>query len=226
MDSLYGLLKKHNIDISLNKYKEIHKMLQYTKNKEQHNIEYERLEILGDSLLNFFTIKFLFKTFNNANEGNISKLKSMLVSSIGFSILSKKIHLDRLFNIYNEHTLGDMFEVIFGFIYVQSKYNIKCLQKLETFYITLLQDNVNLILSNEECLDYKSYLQSFSQRYFKLLPVYELKEKLDTQNIFIIKCCLGVINTIGHGSTIKKAEQNAAKKILIYLNIDIKADFI
>lgn len=131
-----------------------------------HHIESnERLEFLGDSLLNFVTTDFLFCNYDFA-EGYLSKTKAYLVSSESLSKIIDSMNVisylkSENFNPHNsKNVMCDLFEAIVGAIYLDS--NFENAKKFISSKLNLTKDNVDSLL--HEIVDYKTKLQEFVQQ--------------------------------------------------------------
>ena len=131
-----------------------------------HHIESnERLEFLGDSLLNFVTTDFLYNNYDYA-EGYLSKIKAYLVSSDSLSASIDEMSVisslkSENFNPHNsKNVMCDLFEAIVGAIYLDS--NFENAKKFIFDKLNLTKERVNSIL--HEIVDYKTKLQEFVQQ--------------------------------------------------------------
>lgn len=216
MNCLEKVLEKLDLDIDKKNYSAILSSLK--RNFDDSNAFSERCEILGDSILNFFTVQYIYNNYQDLNlhtEGFISKLKSALVSRYSFCYYAKKISLAELIkNLNSTISLSDSFEALFGiFLDIGVDFSI-----LKEKYYTLLKKHYDYLIASEENLDFKSFLQSYSQKYFHSLPEYIFTDA--DENNFVIYCSLNEFKAKGEGKSKKTAEQNAAKKILMLLDLD------
>ena len=187
---------------------------------KKHN--YERLEFLGDTILNFCISKMLFETFTNLQEGELSKKKSYLVSRKVCRVVAYSIGLDAKIKFLKNHTiniddiLADTLESLICVIY--QTYNI---EKTYDIIHTLFFPYIN----NEEIENPKMKLQEYTQKHFNCLPEYQVIKKEGTENepIFTIEVCIDTskkqYKEIGIGKNKKSAEIDGAKKMIKLLNI-------
>lgn len=131
-----------------------------------HHIESnERLEFLGDSLLNFVTTDFLYNNYDY-DEGYLSKIKAYLVSSDSLSAVIDKMDVisslkSENFNPHNsKNVMCDLFESIVGAIYLDS--NFENAKKFILDKLNLTKERVNSLL--HEIVDYKTKLQELVQQ--------------------------------------------------------------
>ncbi|BFI91146.1 ribonuclease III [Enterobacterales bacterium endosymbiont of Anomoneura mori] len=184
---------------------------------KKHN---ERLEFLGDSILNFIISNILYKKFPLINDGEISKIKSDLINSKTLFKISIKLNLYKYIkinkNIFNNNNinikiLSNTFEAILGSIFLDSNINT-----IEKIIFNLYNKKIKKIfLINNK--DYKTFLQEILQKKYIKKPNYLIKKKkkLFIQKI-IINCKLNCFRKLffGIGKNRNDAEQNVAKKII------------
>ncbi|GAB4034342.1 MAG: ribonuclease III [Elusimicrobiota bacterium] len=184
----------------------------------------ERLEFLGDSVLGLCTASYLFSKYPEKNEGELSKIKSKLVSKKSLASFAKKINLEKHIKMAGQETfeklaeresiLADAFEALLGAIYLDAgKEN--AFSFIESF---LNEDE----LPDE---DYKSRLQEISQKEYRVLPVYSVikTEGPEHEKIFTVNISIdGRVIAAGRGKSKKQAEQNAAMEALKILRKEDK----
>jgi len=179
----------------------------------------ERLEFLGDSILGLAISHLLYKRYPDWNEGELALFKSNLVSSDSLSQLASKINLgDFLFLGKGEEASGgrsrssilsDSLEALIGALYLDLGLD-SAIQFIEKLFSGCLDVDSPL-------KDYKSYLQEFSQKQFKKLPVYSVVEEIGPphQKIFKVRVTVGDRTAgDGEGTSKKEAEQRAAQSLL------------
>jgi len=139
----------------------------------------ERLEFLGDAVLNLIVGEYLFQKFPNSDEGELSKIRASLVNESGFTKLANSINLGDYLFISNAEErnqgrlkaslLSDAFEAIMGAIYIESGLEI-----LKKIILKLLDNNYDEINLEALFSDYKTALQEVTQAQFGTIPVYKL----------------------------------------------------
>ena len=183
-----------------------------SKSKEN----YQRLEFLGDSILDFLVGEYLFKN-SDKNEGDLTVLRSHFVSEEYLSECFDRLQIeDELFlgkSLKNKVTRaikGDVFEAIVGAIYLESG-----LEDVRNFIIKNLQlENFN----NVEDTNYKSQLQELVQANFKCTMKYETEKE---GGIFVAKFFMDEdLIATGYGKDKLSAEQNCAFVALNKLFVD------
>ncbi|WP_434414542.1 ribonuclease III [symbiont of Argiope bruennichi] len=191
-------------------------------NEQKDKIEsYQRLEFLGDSILNFCITLYLYKKYPDISEGSMSKIRSKLVQTKTIGFISHKLDFgnwiklgkgerDPLHNSIKN--LADVFEALIAAIYLSSGLN-KVIQFLKNHYF------INLYyLDFEEIEDYKTRLQEYLQS-FSLPGVDYIYPNKDLTNQKIFRTfVIWNKNKIseGTGKNKKEAEQKAAKNALNY----------
>jgi len=183
----------------------------------------ERLEFLGDAVLDLIMSDTLYREYSLMDEGNLSRMRASIVNERSLSLVASKL-------LINEHLIlgqGEMtsggdqrdsilantLEAILGAIFIDGGY-----RSVEGIILKIFKDNIDSIDPESDYKDSKSQLQEFLQQQQKDLPQYQLidttGEKHDQE--FLIKCIVdnGNIITTASGKSIKIAEQKAALEAL------------
>ena len=192
------------------------------ENKKYKYRSNERLELLGDAVLDLVVTEYLYKSFPASTEGELAKLKAMVVSEPVLAKVSKTLRLgEYLFLSKGEEItggrertsiLGDVFESLLGAIYLDSNFEIT--KEIALKHMKYWIDNAESV---EEILDYKTILQEYSQKEYKIVPKYIVVNENgpDHKKIFEIKVEIATdIIGIGIGSNKKLAEQAAARELI------------
>lgn len=187
--------------------------------QEEHN---ERLEFLGDAVLELSISEFLMKRFQDYSEGKLSKLRAAIVNEGQLAEIAKALKLgDYLYLGHGEEQsqgrtknslLADAFEALLGATYLDKGYK-KAAQIVERHYEKLLSSSP----LEEFYRDYKTDLQEKAQALFRAIPRYKLAgeegpdhEKIFKVELFIREHLMGK----GIGRSKKEAEQHAAQEAL------------
>lgn len=184
----------------------------------------ERLEFLGDSVLNLATTFFLFNHLNDSSEGNLSRLRANLVCQNTLHQIAKNLSLFDYINLGEGELktgsnmlpsiLADSLEALLGAIFIDAGYT-KTIKVIEFMYEPILKD-INLRTLGK---DSKSELQEILQGKKLSVPRYEVASKsgADHNQTFRVKCTISELNisTYGFGSSRKIAETHAASKTII-----------
>ena len=189
-------------------------------------INNERLEFLGDSVLNLVITKYLFENYPELDEGKMSRVRSNLVNQETLSSLSKNLELQKNIKLSageektngreKKSILSNTFEALIGAIYLDSNLDA-VLDYIKKVYGELLT-NVNLI---KNAKDPKSVLQEYCQGKFLPLPNYNTTEVKDRINAFETVCSIDGIKNYGYGkgTTKKNSHQSAAEMMLEQLKV-------
>jgi len=179
----------------------------------------ERMEFLGDAVLSLVVNEYLYRHYTNKREGELTKMKSVIVSK---SILSHyaKLHGLGAFILMSENAykagvdeadsvLADTFEAIFGAVFLDGGFDAarSCIQRL------LLSD-VRDIFYSDKNINYKSLLQEYIQALHKIPPRYRVSSTTgpEHQKEFAVEVSVqGRVIATGAGKTKKVAEQEAAR---------------
>ena len=185
----------------------------------------ERLEFLGDAVLGLVTCELLFQQFPEFQEGDLTKIKSVVVSRRTCARMSKVLNLgDFLFlgKGMHAHTvvpaslLADVFESLVAAIYLDGG-----LEPAKAFILTHLVPEVQAVAEGAHGGNYKSLLQQVSQREFNATPQYHLLDEKgpDHSKCFKIAAVIGRNHyPAAWGRNKKEAEQKAAMNALAAIN--------
>ncbi|PCI39406.1 MAG: ribonuclease III [Thiotrichales bacterium] len=183
----------------------------------------QRLEFLGDAVLNFCMAATLYKEFPNAKEGELSRLRSQLVSGRTLVKVAQQLGMSEYLQMsryelqekgnHRTSALEDAFEALLGAIYLDSG-----VQSCHTVIIKLFTPLFNSLQSGDALKDFKSRLQEHLQSLGKPLPIYEVVEISGKAHdlTFRISCKIvdSNIEAISTAKTRKIAEQKAAELVL------------
>lgn len=185
----------------------------------------ERLEFLGDSLVNFIVAKILYKKFPASNEGELSKLRGALVNEHSLSLLAKSIGLGENLLLgkgefknngqLKESLLADAFEALCAAIYLDSSESTDILEKtlLNIIGNYELQSGKDFFaIKNLEQFDSKTQLQELVVALFQVFPVYKSREE---NNGFTVELWVGDrVLASAFGVSKKKLEKELARLVL------------
>lgn len=192
------------------------------ENKQTAQDHNERLEFLGDAVLELATTSFLYKEYPKKNEGDLTSYRAALVntntlsevaSSLGFNsflLLSKGEAKDT--GRARQYILADTFEAVIGAIYLDQGYDAAYV--FIAAHLLILADE---IVKTGSWVDAKSHFQEKSQEMLSVTPIYEtiLEEGPDHNKYFTVAVKIKdeTIAT-GKGKSKQEAEQEAARKAL------------
>ena len=193
------------------------------ENSKKNLAHNEKLEFLGDSVLNFVVVDYICKTFPKLPEGELSKLKSSAVSTLSLSKFAKKINLGDFILLSKgeilsggkkkDTILAGAFEALVGAIYLDSGVT-KAKEFIKNFIVPFYEK----LKGKPFYVDnYKSALQEFYQKKSLPLPIYRVIEEIGPEHKKTFK-----VEVIWEGKSLaqatgrskKSAEQKAAKKVL------------
>ncbi len=205
----------HNVD--LYKLALIHKSASLVL-EDGSQINNERLEYLGDAIIEAVTSDYLYIQYPHENEGFLTQLRSKIVSRQSLNKLAKAIELDRHIisnangSFSQKHIFGDAFEALIGAIYLDMGYEFVNRLLINNIYYKYL--DIDALLNSET--DFKSRLIEWSQK--SHLPI-EFRTRSDKDStslkpLFYSKVIVGGVE-VGHGvgESKKEAEQRAAYSV-------------
>ena len=184
---------------------------------------YERLEFLGDSILDCVISLELYQRFPLIDEGQLSRLRSNLVRAKTQAKLAKTINLSETLvmdkgglksgDFRRESIQADAFEAILGAIFLDSDY-----LTVSSVVLELYKDLLNDASPEDSLKDFKTQLQELLQKKGYSLPQYELiKTKGQDHNaIFYVRCIVSEydLEVEREAKSIKRAEQACAESLL------------
>lgn len=178
----------------------------------------ERLEFLGDAVLNLSISVYLYSKYPFYSEGHLTKLKSQIVSRYLLLKAAKRLALSEYIrtlphqqDIQPSVLVGSL-EAVIGAVYLDGGF-----KKAYPFVISNLEDDIRLIEEGRGERDYKSLLQEISLKGFKCIPRYEVISETGPQHKKSFKVTVAISGNIcgtGSGSTKKEAQQASAKEAL------------
>lgn len=181
----------------------------------------ERLEFLGDAVVGLCIGQLLMEESPLKKEGELSRLRSLLVSEPGLAHIARTIDLGRFIKLGKGESLSrgfeknsilsDTFEAVIAAVYLDSDFNTVYGLVKDLFRLPL-----NKILSKEKIVDYKSLLQEYAQEHGTVTPQYQVHNEIGPDHDKTFEVCLDLfdIQVKGSGKTKKAAEQDAAKNAL------------
>lgn len=182
----------------------------------------ERLEFLGDAVLELAVTEYLYENFPNP-EGDLTAFRSALVKGQSLSRIAKELEiLDCLYLSYGERTgstkshgliLANCFEAIIGAIYLDQGF--KKAKEFVRDYV--VKPNLDQIIEGKLYIDSKSEFQEKVQEKFKVTPIYKVTEETgpDHNKEFVSGVYIGEdMITTGSGASKNASEQEAARNAL------------
>ncbi len=182
----------------------------------------ERLEFLGDAVLELLVSNYLFCNFPQLPEGRLTNIRSATVNTKTLAKIAKKLQLGNYLKLgrgeetsggrQNTSLLADVFEAVLGAIFIDRN-----LRKAEDFLRKTLFPLIKEVIKKGAYYDYKSLLQEKVQEKYKLTPAYTIvkEEGPDHAKIFYSAVYIGKKKLgEGKGRSKQEAEQDAARLAL------------
>jgi len=201
-------IKYHNLDI----YIEAFTHPTYLNEKQINGNSYQKLEFLGDAIFEFVVSEYIFNTYKEADEGDLTFIRQNCVNSKSFANIARNLRLGECLLLGNgeeksgsrdrDSLLEDTLEAFIAAIYLDQGIEV-----CKPFIIDLIKDDL------KDTKDNKSILQEFLQRSIE----YRLESETGPAHNRTFVCSVVVDNIIygvGVGKTKKSAEQEAARKAL------------
>jgi ribonuclease-3 len=186
----------------------------------------ERLEFLGDAILGHVISEYLFQQFPHSEEGELSTMKSIIVSAKTLSEKAHELELDKIVILGRglaekralpRSILCNAFEALIAAVYLDAG-----MDSARDFILASLRIKVDEILKDEHDKNYKSLLQDYAQRHMATIPAYRVVKEVgpDHKKMFQVEVELaGTPYGPAWGVNKKEAEQRAAKLALESLGL-------
>lgn len=183
---------------------------------------YERLEFLGDAVLDLIVTEIIFDLFPEKNEGFLTKLRAKLVKGDTLAMFAQKLQLNELMLLADQvqgqgienskSILADVFEALIGALYLDAGY-----KPASEFVRKIIDRHIDFNTITTTLDNYKSLLLEFAQARQMKIPTYSLVSERGPghDKTFEIEVYVDEIPIAkGEGKSKKEAEQNAARKAL------------
>ena len=183
----------------------------------------ERLEFLGDSSLNLVISNHIYRRFGDADEGDLSRIRASLVKQSTLATIARGIDLGDYIHLgggelksggfRRASILSDALEALIGAIYLDSDF-----AETEAVVMRLFEPALQNIGEAAELKDPKTRLQEYLQAQQRPLPTYRVEKTSGKSHsqVFTVSCRIQqpALQSSGSGSSRKKAEQQAAQRVL------------
>lgn len=220
-----------NINYTFNDKGLILRSLTHSSYAHDNNLDYnyERLEFLGDAVVELVITEYLVKKYPAFQEGDLSILRAYIVNASTLFDISKKIDLSSNIllgksefngtNNIKKAIVADIFEAIMAAVYLDDGY-----EKVKEIVLSLLKDFIIDAVKNNSFRDAKTLLQQICQKDFGALPEYTLisssgPEHNKTFHVEVDVC--GSVKARGSGKSKKEAEKEAASAALKLYNNNV-----
>ncbi len=197
------------------------------ENKSKKLQSNERLEFLGDAVLELVVSYYLFNIYPDFTEGQLTSLRSKLVQTKTLSLASQRLNFGSYLKLSkgeaesgggkNDSILADTFEAVIGIIYQNYGF-----QEIYDFVINNLLIPAKILFNDKLPKDYKSLFQELVQNKGKPSPIYKVISTTGPDHNKIFKIAVFVDNqklADGLGKSKQTAEQEAAKAALLIFKI-------
>ena len=182
----------------------------------------ERLEFLGDAVLQLISSEYLFEHYKNSPEGDMTNYRSAVVCTSSIGAEAKRLGYGELLLLSNgeestggrerEYILANTFEAVLGALYLE-----KGLEFCKNFVERELLYKIEEVIEKEKYKDAKSLFQEKSQEKFGITPTYKIEDSWGPDHEKNFKVGVFLNDKIwgeGQGKSKQKAEQNAAERAL------------
>ncbi|MDR3234700.1 MAG: ribonuclease III [Planctomycetaceae bacterium] len=185
----------------------------------------ERMEFLGDSVLSYTICDYLYARFPDLHEGEMTKIKSAVVSRMTCGNICTKIGLDKFLILGRglgkksripDSVFANLLEAFIAALYLDGGYN-----KAKDFILAVFMDDIEFMLQDHDAYNFKSLLQNYSQKKLHKRPEYKLVTigGPEHHKVFNIEVHIGeTVYPAAWGITKKTAEQRAAENALAVLH--------
>ncbi len=185
----------------------------------------ERLEFLGDAVLDLVVGEYLYKSYPGSDEGSLSKIRASLVNEEGFTLLAKEINLGEYLLLSNAEInnngrqkpslLSNAFEALMGAVYLEA--GLDEVRRIALELIGHVYKNRDLTQLSK---DYKTSLQEITQARFGVTPEYRLVKATGPDHLKNFEIALyinGKHYATAQGKSKKSAQQEAALQTIALL---------
>lgn len=182
----------------------------------------ERLEYLGDAVLELIVTDFLYRKYKNADEGELTALRSALVNAIIISEVALEIGMNEYLLLSKgeakdkgkarQYILANTYEAYVGAVYLDQGYEV-----VNKFVFDTLLPHIDEIVAKKLWRDSKSLVQEKAQEFVGVTPSYKVLNEVgpDHDKHFTVGICFGSeIIAEGKGKSKQEAEQSAAQNAL------------
>lgn len=187
----------------------------------------ERLEFLGDAVLELVISEYLYTNFRHFTEGELTKARAHIVCEPTLAECATNLGLGDFLLLgkgeensggrHRASILADAFEAVIGAIYIASNFN-----SARDFILQNLKNALQAVGHNGYMRDYKTMLQEHLQRSGEVKITYDVVSETGPDHDKTFEIAVTISNNtlgIGIGKSKKEAEQSAAKQALIKLNV-------
>lgn len=203
----------------------------FTHRSAPGRINNERLEFLGDAVLNLLAAELLYQRFPAASEGDLSRLRARLVSTAPLAEAAQSLGLGdelrlgsgelKTGGFRRESILADALEALIGAVYVDAG-----LEAARAVVARFCEPLIDTLPPPEDLKDPKTRLQELLQGRGLALPEYRVEQVSGEPHLqhFSVRCEVPELHiaTAGEGSSRRRAEQDAAQRVLDSLTGEVR----
>lgn len=205
----------------------LHVALTHSSGADTPQHSNERMEFLGDAVLGYVICDHLFERFPKMLEGDMTKIKSAVVSRATCQIVAKQLELDKFLIVGRGLSrtskmpgsiLANTMESFIAALYLDGG-----LEAVRPFILKVFGDEIDKMVQDHDADNYKSLLQHYSQKHLGFSPEYRVIEVKgpDHNKTFNVGVRIGKeMFPSAWGATKKEAEQRAAENALAVLEGD------
>ncbi len=191
-----------------------------TGNKANNEINFERLELIGDAVLGLIIAEYFFHDYINYTEGDITKIRSRIVNRKTLNHIAKeKGFKDLIYSEFSqnlpENLYGNVFEAVVGAIYLDK--GLKFAKKIVIKKLFSLENKLDELLKIDE--DFKSVVFVWAQKRKKVVTFKTYKKGRNNDKFTTDLYIDEVFLCTAEGLSKKQAEQTAAEQAVSLLNI-------
>ncbi|MFP4056082.1 MAG: ribonuclease III [Candidatus Brocadiia bacterium] len=207
----------------------LQKALIHSSNRSDEGLSNERMEFLGDAILGMVTSEYLFHTYPEHTEGELTAIKSIVVSQRTLARHGRELQLDEFLSVGRgmsvarrlpNSVVANVFEALVAAIYLDAG-----LAAARQFVLRNLEAEIEEAERTKHAVNYKSQLQQLAQRELACTPTYRVVEEAGPDHAKSFRV-VTVINDVdygtGWGRNKKEAEQRSAKESLAVLKAEVE----
>ena len=198
----------------------LHRALTHRSAAGDHN---ERLEFLGDAVIELVVTEWLFRALPGRSEGDLTRLRAKVVRRESLAGLAREIDLGDVISLgggelksggrHRDSILADGFEALLGALYLDAGQ-----EACQCFLLGLLEPRMDSLARDGDSKDPKTQLQEWLQGRGMALPEYRVMrtEGVEHERRFVVSCRAGneALEVEGNGSSRRRAEQDAARRMV------------
>lgn len=208
----------------------LHKALTHSSNRNDLGLSNERMEFLGDAILGMVVSEYLFAQYRDHAEGELTAIKSIVVSQRSLAAHSRVLGLDQFLSVGRgmseakrlpNSVVANVFEAIVAAVYLD-----RGLEPAREFVLRTLAETIVEAERTKHDRNCKSQLQQLAQRELSCTPTYRVIEEAGPDHAKSFRVVTIIDDTeygTGWGRNKKEAEQRSAKESLAMLDDQLKA---